>query len=91
MENAQIIPTYKARTGLSESRLKAMMEAETWMDAAAAIANKFADRQLPFSATKAMLLPGAFAKAPASLRERAATLNSAASAMARLRLAQVSA
>lgn len=39
----QLIGIYATRTGLSDDVIAEMMAAETWMDAAAAIENKFAD------------------------------------------------
>lgn len=79
-----LIDTYAARTKMSRDDVAALMDAETWMPAADAVANGFADKIIEGAkvAAAAITRPQAFKNLPEQLRpNRAAAL----AAMARTR------
>lgn len=59
--------TYAARTGEPQAKIKAMLEAETWLSADAALAAGFATEKLAAASTKARFDLSIYAKAPTEL------------------------
>lgn len=66
----QLIGIYATRTGMADEAIAALMEAETWMDAEAAIANKFADIMSEPVKMAATVAPNRFFHLPESLMNR---------------------
>jgi len=60
--SASIVKTYAQRTGLDESKVRGMMDRETWMDADEAVKLGFADRITASRKMAAQFAPGAFKK-----------------------------
>lgn len=72
--NQTLIETYIARTGNTDRQVRKWMDAETWFDGKAAVANRFADRLVANNAKVAASLSdrSQFRNLPACLRPRRA-------------------
>ena len=64
----QLIDIYTRRTGMTADEISALMSAETWMDAQAAIDAKFADNETAPIRIAAHVAANRFSKIPASLQ-----------------------
>jgi len=63
----QLVGIYARRTGRSEEDVAKMMSEETWLTAAEAVKEKFADRTVPGLAVAASIDPARFSRIPQAL------------------------
>lgn len=70
LEKARVdmVETYMAATGLQREAVEAMMNAETWLDAASAVQGRWATEIANGQAILASLTPGQFRNAPKAVR-----------------------
>lgn len=67
--NGSVVDVYVARTGNDAATIKKWMKAETWMNGADAVANKFADRMVAnLKVAASIRRPDMFKNLPVSLR-----------------------